>query len=153
MGLNNKAHYERMASIYLKSFQEWSDSADVSPSDSSRDRRQEYAKEALADLAKVVDQADREGITLSVSMDSLPVTRVKLKEEIRFLQERLEAESGAVDILSEQVKDLRAEVQRVNDACAEIDADWEASHIRVERVALISSLITFVVGIAFGMMI
>lgn len=77
----------------------------------------------------------------------------KLKQEISFLQGRCEALEGAAESLSKEVLDLRAEVTRVNAACKEIDEDAEAHALRMERVALISALITFVVGVAFGLLV
>ena len=150
---SDKVWYEGRVQTVLKSFQEWSDMADeANISEAARVRRLGHAAEALAVAAQIADKADRKGITLDVSLAQLTVTRVKLKEEIRLLQERCEAMDKASETLSAQVIDLRAEVTRVNSACAEIDSDWEVSYRRLERVAFAAAVVTFVVGIAFGMM-
>jgi hypothetical protein len=121
-------------------------------------------EETLQNTINRAAEADVPAHFIASAMEYKPVA--KMKEEIKALQERestLRTElecvrrqasvwEDALEISTKQVIDLRAEVNRVNKACGEIDADWEASHRRLELCALGGALITFVLGITFGMM-
>lgn len=137
----DKSWYEGKIAHEQRSWQMWTDLADeANITAAGRARRMEYAAASISAAAKIVDEADRKGLVLDVSLQAqaLPVTRIKLKEEIRLLLERCEAADR--------------EVTRVNAACAEIDADAEGHALRMERMSVVCALVTFILGIALGMM-
>jgi len=143
----DKVYFEGRVNGHLQSYQEWCDMADEpNIGEAAKARRMVHATNELAEAAKLVDRTDRMGVSLDVSLDQLPVTRIKLKEENRLLQ-------GQLSEAATTVEDLRKEVARVNAACAEIDADAEAHARRMERVAVIGGGITFILGLVAGMMV
>jgi hypothetical protein len=160
MGKSDKAYFEMRVNSHLKSYQEWCDMADEAGADEeAKARRLGYAADELYAARGIVDKADRKGVALDVDLTRLPETRIKLKEEIMRLQEACEVGSIALEHaiqrenrLLAEITDLREEVARVDAAYGEADADWEASHRRLELTALGGAFITFVVGISFGMM-
>jgi hypothetical protein len=146
--MNKNQWYENQVARHIKAYQEWSDMADEIDQAEAKERRRAYAKEALADAARVVDKADRDGITLaaSVSLEVLPLTRTKLKEE-------LAAKAALLDAREVEIGDLKAELKRAHTACIELDAEVEQTAERLQRVAFALCCGTFMVGAALGLIV
>ena len=77
---------------------------------------------------------------------------IKDKDVSLKLREELAAKAALLDAQLEQIEELQGNLKRAYTACVELDAEVEAHAHRMERVAVVAAMITFVVGIAFGMM-
>ena len=75
------------------------------------------------------------------------------KEVSLKLREELAAKAALLDAQLEQIVGLKADLKRAYTACIELDAEVEATAVRLQRVAFALCCGTLMVGAALGFIV